>query len=185
MNGNLYSSTLERPVLSFLLKSAIAVWLVSYTLIAMSYLADLWLNKDHFLCVNFNYLDCSSFPYWVELSVHSLIGGVLGAGVLGMVSFYKYVSMERSFELSHGWGYLFAPILGGVLGLITFALVQSGLLVFSGSIQDADRNFVSNMAFLAIGFLSGFGWYPATLKIQSLVNKFFLSESNESSEKDK
>ncbi len=64
-------------------------------------------------------------------------------------------------------------MLGGVLGLITFALLQTGLLVFASASQAEQSTFASNLGFLAVGFLSGFGWYAATQRIERLVNRFF------------
>jgi hypothetical protein len=97
----------------------------------------------------------------------------LGAGALGLVSFHKHVSAQSDFDPDHSWGYFVAPWLAGVLGLIVFALLQTGLLVFSGSIGPSDDAILSNLAFLAVGFLSGFGWYDATERIRSVVKQFF------------
>jgi hypothetical protein len=82
-----------------------------------------------------------------------------------------------SFNVAHGWGYLFAPLLGAVLGLVVFALVKSGLLIFSGiAAESQSPSFSANLGYIGVGFLAGFGWYQATQGIDRLVKKFFSGD---------
>ncbi|WP_156675492.1 MULTISPECIES: hypothetical protein [unclassified Mycobacterium] len=117
-------------------------------------------------------VSCSAPPAGLIGLLHAMLGGILGAGVLGMVKFHRWVSVRNSFDVRHTWGYLFAPVLGGVLGLVVFALLQSGLLIFSGK-PSSDTGLVTNLGYLAVGFLSGFGWDSATRRIETIITKFF------------
>jgi hypothetical protein len=160
-------------------KCLLVVWMLAYSAGAVFLLFDLWLSPRHAVCLAFRIADCSKFPGDVIAALHAILGGVIGAASLDMVSFHKYVSQKNVFDMSHGWGYLFAPLLGGILGLVTFALLQSGMLVFSGSTPTTGVTFVSRLSYLATGFLAGFGWLQATQGINRLVNRLFSSESAE------
>ena len=154
----------------------IVLWMIAYTSLALYCILDLWISPSHVLCRVFAIADCSKFPPSATSAAHAILGGIIGAGVLGMVSFHKHVSLQQSFNLAHGWGYLFAPLLGALLGLIVFALVQSGLLVFSGTAQLDKPSFVANLGYISVGFLAGFGWYQATQGIDRIVKRFFSGE---------
>jgi hypothetical protein len=106
-------------------------------------------------------------------AMYAVLGGILGAGVLDIVSFHKYVAVKRDFQSAHVWGYFVGPWLAAVLGLIVFALLQTGLLVFSGNKPSGDQSDVSNLGYLAVGFLSGFGWLEATERVREIVSRFF------------
>ena len=71
------------------------------------------------------------------------------------------------------WGYFFSPFVAAVLGIIVFALLKSGLLIFAGGISADKISETSRLGFLAIGFITGFGWYQFTKKLQGLVTKAF------------
>jgi hypothetical protein len=158
-------------------KWAIVLWLISYTSFSLYVVLDLWVRDVHLLCQAFGVADCSKFPGNALSAFHAILGGVIGAGVLGMVSFHKYVSLRMSFNAAHGWGYLFAPLLGAVLGLVVFALIKSGLLVFSGiAAEPQNPSFSANLSYIGVGFLAGFGWYQATQGIERLVKKFFSGD---------
>ena len=107
-------------------------------------------------------------------ALHAMLGAVLGAGALDIVSFHKYASVKGDFQTRHVWGYFVAPLLAAVLGLVVFALLQSGLLVFAGGAKDKADD-LARLGYLAVGFLAGFGWYEATESIQRIVKRFFSS----------
>lgn len=155
-----------------LIKWLIVVWMILYSGFTLYAVTALWLSQGNVLCDWLATSDCSNLPGVFISGVYAMLGGILGAGVLGMAAFHQHASMEGNFEIRHGWGYLFAPLLAAILGLIVFALMQSGLLVFSGA-SNSDPSPVVNFGYLSIGFLSGFGWYPATQRIHQIVMKFF------------
>ncbi|HEY0725869.1 MAG TPA: hypothetical protein VGD41_18115, partial [Pyrinomonadaceae bacterium] len=91
--------------------------------------------------------------------------------------------VKRDFRPDHVWGYFVAPWLAAVLGLIVFALLQTGLLVFSGGGSSAGiepkNPAIANLGFLLTGFLAGFGWYDMVLLIRRMVQRFFHESSEE------
>ena len=161
-----------------LIRLMLAFWMLAYTSLVFYVLADTWFCEHRLLCKWFSISNCSELPPIVASASYAVLGGMLGAAVLGLTSFHKYVSVEQTFHPAHSWGYVFSPWLGGVLGLIVFALLQSGLLVFSGGATPDDSYPVANLGFLAIGFLSGFGWYDATQRIGKLVKRFFAESAS-------
>ena len=113
-------------------------------------------------------------------AIYAVLGSILGAGALDIVSFHKHVSINQDFQEAHIWGYFLAPWLAAVLGLIVFALLQSGLLVFSGGISSSSNSEIAQLGYLAVGFLSGFGWLQAVEKVREIVQRFFAAHPKRS-----
>jgi hypothetical protein len=106
-----------------------------------------------------------------------VLGAVLGAGVLDLVSFYHYVSERNDFQTRHCWGYFFGPVMAAAISIVIYALLRSGILVFAGGGNQADMQ-IANYGYLAVGFLSGFGWYDAVQSIRATIKRFFASGAN-------
>lgn len=149
--------------------AVLAVYILSYLVGAIWLFVEGWLNQFSALHTFWNFPQDKEFPVMFQSALFSLTGSIMGSGVLGIASFYRYVSIEEAFKTHHLWGYYFAPVLASVIGLVVFALLQSGLLVFSGS--DTSPSEVSHLGYLSIGFISGYGWYQFTAKIDELVGK--------------
>ena len=77
------------------------------------------------------------------------------------------------------WGYFFSPFVSAILGIIVFALLKSGILIFAGGISADKISETSRLGFLAIGFITGFGWYQFIKKLQGLVSKAFEVKKSE------
>ena len=167
-----------KPSPNTALKAVLVVWMLSYTSAALILILEGWLRNYGLLRQCFGVANDQEISINAVAAIHTLLGGVLGGGTLGMVSFHKHVSVEQNFNVSHAWGYIFAPWLAGILGLLVFALLRVGLLVFSG-VTTAQSD-TAPIGFLAIGFLSGFGWDHAIRRIRIIVKQFF-SEADLSS----
>lgn len=160
------------PQAPFLVKLLLVAWIVVYLLAALALLLDIWVLQRQTL------LNLLGLPAGAALSsgflsaLHAMLGAVLGAGVMDIVSFHTYASVKGDFQSRHVWGYLLAPLLAAVLGLIVFALLQSGLLVFAGH-GKGEPDELARLGYLAVGFLAGFGWYEATSSIRAIVRRFF------------
>ena len=174
----------KSPTLVLIAKFFLAVWILFYVSLALTVLINSWAHNNQGICDYLAVEDCKTLSPIFVSAIHAMLGGVLGAGVLGLTSFHRHVSIEQNFDIAHSWGYIFAPWLSAVLGLTVFVLLQSGLLVFSGEMGTSNEVSIQNLAYLGIGFLSGFGWYDATRRIQKIVKNFF-SEKESSPEKDK
>lgn len=172
----------QPPALIFAVKFFLAIWILFYVTLALVILINSWAHNNQWLCSTLAVKNCETLPPIFVSAMHAMLGGVLGAGVLGLTSFHRHVSIEQNFDTAHTWGYIFAPWLSAVLGLTVFVLLQSGLLIFSGEMGTSNEISIQNLAYLGIGFLSGFGWYDATRRIQKIVRNFF-SEKEESAPK--
>jgi hypothetical protein len=172
----------QHPRMTFMLKWLLAIWMILYTAFAARTVMRILVEGGSAGCSILG-MSCPNPASTITGLLQAMLGGVLGAGVLGMVSFHQWVSVRGLFDARHAWGYLFAPLLGAVLGLIVFALLQSGLLIFSGNAATGST-VVSSLGYVAVGFLSGFGWYTATRRIESIVSRFFSEEDKSNGEGD-
>ncbi len=100
-----------------------------------------------------------------------MIGAVLGCSILGITSFHRYVAIEKDFDCDHIWGFLLAPLLSIVVGLLIFALLQSGLVVLTSQTTPSafnDLSVTSTFGYLAIGGVAGYNWDVFVKKLQEL-----------------
>lgn len=161
-----------QPQAPFALKLTIVLYSAAYLIGALALLLDFWVLNQVSLrrLVGLNGAD--PLPPLFLSALHAMLGAVLGAGVLSIVSFHHYTSVRGDFQSRHVWGYFTAPLLAMVLGLIVFALLQSGLLIFAGGAK-GEPDDVARLGYLAVGFLAGFGWFEATQSIRRIVRRFF------------
>ncbi|MFW1318539.1 hypothetical protein ACEV70_00630 [Vibrio parahaemolyticus] len=109
-----------------------------------------------------------SLPSHVIFSIYTIIGAILGSGLLGIISFHRYIAIEKSFDDDHAWGFLFAPLLAAIVGILMFAIIQSGLIVLSGQMSTADNESNASLGYLAIGAITGYNWDVFVQKMQEL-----------------
>ncbi|MCP5047278.1 MAG: hypothetical protein GY940_08905 [bacterium] len=162
----------------FAVKLLVFLFTLGYLSASMYLVIDCWVNQYQLLRFLLGIPGTTNLPPLFISGIYAILGSILGTGVLDIVSFHKYVAVLKDFKSSHVWGYFFAPLLSSILGLVVFALFQSGLLILAGSGNNSPSE-VSNLGFLAIGFLSGFGWYEVIKRIRQLVKRLF-SESTDS-----
>lgn len=163
----------------FAVKLAIIGYALAYIALAMYLVVDAWVLDQAFLKRLLGLSISATLPPLFISAFHAVLGAILGAGALDIVSFHHYVAIKQDFQSPHVWGYFVGPWLAAALGLMVFALMQSGLLVFTGGTAPAADATVSNLGYLAIGFLSGFGWFQATERIRDIVTRFFAPASKE------
>ena len=175
------TESVSPPQVNFIGKLAVIIFIIAYISLGLILVADCWVGSQR--SARWFMGDSTRVvPADFLSGFYSIIGALLGCGVLEVVSFHKYVAVKRDFRPEHVWGYFVAPWLAAVLGLVVFALLQTGLLVFSGggasSGTDPKNPAIANLGFLVTGFLAGFGWYDMVLLIRRLVQRFF-HDSNE------
>jgi uncharacterized membrane protein YciS (DUF1049 family) len=78
--------------------------------------------------------------------------------------------------------YIYRPIQGGVLALITLALINSQLITLK--YFDA-KNLQSFYTLIALGFLCGFGSHEVIHKIQEVIKVVFAKAMDTGSNSDK
>lgn len=163
------------PPVPFAVKFFIIAFTLSYVSFVLYLVVDTWVHEQALLRGLLDLKADDSLPPNFHSATYAVLGSILGAGALGLVSFHRHVSVKQDFQLPHVWGYFVAPWLSAVLGLIVFALLQTGLLVFSGGTTSGQNTDISHMGYLMVGFLSGFGWVQAVEKIREVVNRFFAA----------
>lgn len=162
------------PQAHFIVKLFVLLYVLAYITIVFVLLIDGWVH-GYAITMKLLFLTPeASLPPTFISAIHTILGSLLGCGVLAIVSFHKYVAYQKGFESPHVWGYFCGPWLAATLGLIIFALLQSGLLIFSGNLSGNEQPETANLGYLAIGFLAGFGWYRVTKIIERLVTRVFI-----------
>lgn len=164
------------PQAPFVVRVIIVLFVLAYMLATLWLLLDAWVFGSMRLRWLLGMNSDAALPPVFLSAFHAMLGAVLGAGALGIVSFHHYTSIKGDFQSRHVWGYFVAPVLAAVLGLVVFALLQSGLLVFAGGGSADKADDLARLGYLAVGFLAGFGWYEATQAIQRIVKRFFSSD---------
>lgn len=173
------------PQASSVAKLFIIVFALFYITIALYFVVDCWVHEQKKLKFFLGFPSDKIFPPMFLSAIYTVLGAILGAGALNIISFHRHVAIKHDFQAPHVWGYFVAPWLATILGLVIFALLQSGLLILNGGMSADSKSEVSNLGYLAIGFLSGFGWFQATERIRDIISRFFALSSGENKNKDK
>lgn len=158
----------------------ISLYMLAYSLVSIWLLFDGWVNKFSSIHWLWKIQEGQGFPGSISLALFSTFGAVLGGLVLSITSFHKYIAIEKSFDTDHLWGFIFTPILSSIVGLIVFTLVQSGLLVLSGSFTENDQSISAALGFTAIDCISGYNWDVVIGKLQELSKSVISKSADES-----
>ncbi|WP_016955938.1 hypothetical protein [Catenovulum agarivorans] len=156
--------------------SFILIYILSYSVLSIWLLFDGWINKFSSIHWLWGIESSDGFSNGVLLTIFSLLGAILGGAILSITSFHKYIAIEKKFDRDHLWGFIFIPILSVIVGIIVFTLVQSGLLVLSGSFADGEQSITTTMGFTAIGCISGYNWDVIAAKLQELSKNIFKKD---------
>lgn len=154
----------------------IFLFMISYCVFGIWLLFDGWINKFSSLYWLWSINPNIGLPPIYSLALMSLIGSILGCGTLDIVSFHKYVAIEKCYDLDHIWGYLISPVLAAIVGLLIFSLFQSGLLIFSGGFNAESTPVTASLGFTAIGFVAGYSWPEAVKKFKDVSKSLFSSK---------
>ncbi|MGR5478370.1 hypothetical protein ACPV5A_14355 [Vibrio chagasii] len=147
----------------------VPIYIFIYTIAAIWLLIGGWVNN--FSVISGLWGTNITLPPHVQSLFFTMIGALLGCSILGITSFHRYVAIEKSFDRDHLWGFLLAPLLAVVVGLLIFALLQSGLVVLTNQATSSTLNTPSVTAtfgYLAIGGVAGYNWDVFVKKLQEL-----------------
>lgn len=150
----------------------IFLYISIYTFFGMWLLFDGWIN-------NFNSLtwlwslpgETIKINQTINLAIYSILGSILGGSILSITSFHKYVAIEKNFDKDHIWGFIFTPILSILVGILSFVLIKSGLLILNGNMpidSNSTNTINTSLGFIAIGSIAGYNWDVFVKKIQQL-----------------
>ena len=158
----------NKRVLFILFTSLFSLYLTVYPIFTIWLFFDGLVNKFSSLYFLWEIDTSTGFSTPISLLLFTTVGAVLGGAILNIISFHKYFSVEKSFDIEYFWGFFFTPILSAVVGIIVFALIQGGLLVLNGSLAESTESINSSLGFTAIGCIAGYNWDMFIRKLQEL-----------------
>ncbi len=146
----------------------VPAYIVIYTTSAIWLLIDGWVNQ--FSSIS-GLWSVEALPQHVQSLFFTMLGALLGCAILGITSFHRYMAIEKTFDGDHLWGFFLAPILAIIVGLLIFALLQSGLVVLTNqavSAETVNPTVTATLGYLAIGGIAGYNWDVFVKKLQEL-----------------
>lgn len=153
-----------RLFLSFLL----FCYIMAYTLFALKYLLLSWSGDYTFIG------DIMSLPMTfspndeIKLALFTIAGAVLGGATLGITSLHNDSAVEKALDIDHLWGYLMAPVLSVVIGVLIFCLLYSGIMVLSGGVNSNPEQNSVKIGYMSLGAICSFNWNVFVIKLQKL-----------------
>lgn len=102
------------------------------------------------------------------------LAGAVGGSVSTILAYLAHASEEKDFEAAYIPWYLARPLLGLLLGLISFFLIKGGLLATIPQIADKDFN---NFGLAGIGSLVGMFSKNAVEKLKEVFHTVFSSRT--------
>ncbi|WP_155674601.1 hypothetical protein [Aliivibrio fischeri] len=150
----------------------VPTYIVIYTLFSIWLLIDGWINGFSSIFWLWSITpETSTLPPPVYNLLFTMLGALLGCAVLGITSFHRYKAIDKAFDIDHLSGFILAPILALIIGLLIFAMLQSGLVVLTNqSVSTGNTNpeTTATLGYLAIGGISGYNWDVFVKKLQEL-----------------
>ncbi|EAB0395501.1 hypothetical protein VQ412_001571 [Escherichia coli] len=151
------------------------IWIMACTLITLRYLFLAWSGDYSFL--RFLLQPTGEFVVSdeIRLATFTVAGALLGGATLSITSLHKYSAVTKTLDVDHLWGYLMAPVLSVVIGLLIFCLLYSGLMVLNGGTSINSELSSVRIGYLSLGAICSYNWDVFVLKLQKL-SKHVTSE---------
>jgi len=141
------------------------VYIFLYALLTLFLTFKTWSGDFNFLKL---ILDVNVINKDVQLAVSTVLGSLLGGSILSLSSFHKYIS-NNQFSVSHGGGYLIAPLFFGLIGILMYVFLQSGIFILTG--QETANQSSSQLAYLAMGAIASYNWDVFIKKLEGLSSR--------------
>lgn len=186
-NENISSEQISPPInqksKKFIIVATItSLYILTYGLGTIWLLFDGWINQFKSIYWLWNMGSEKQFPPIICFAIFTVLGAIMGGALLSITSFHRHFSIEKKFDTDHLWGYWFTPVLSIIVGIVVYALVQSGLLVLSGSSNSKENILTATLGYTAIGSISGYNWDIFIKKMQDLSKILNPKESNNDKE---
>lgn len=152
----------------FLLSFVIFLYIMTYTLFVIKLLFCSWLGDYDFLNNLFHPSSKLIANEQIKLAIFTIIGALLGGATLGITSLHRYSAVTKTLDIDHLWGYLMAPILSIVIGVLIFCLLYSGLMVLNGGANVNAEQTSVKIGYLSLGAICSYNWDVFVLKLQKL-----------------
>ena len=176
VGGKMSNDTNNYSQVSFAKPSAIAIYLVISMIMFLLMGYFVWSNVFIPSGVNNGQLAL------LKIMIYAFSFGGIGGTCYSMYGLYKHIA-EGDYRPSYMYWYLFRGPVGSILGLISFFLIQGGILTFSGQemvFGSAKSTFQSKAAIVCIAFLAGFATNHFVTKLRDLAKTFFGSVTKKS-----
>ncbi len=113
------------------------------------------------------------FVYILSSIIWGGIGGITGA----LLALIKHITKYQDFDIQHRMWYLGSPVIGAVVGLFIYGVIQVGLFSMTNG------NIVSPFIIYILAWLGGYQQNVLTDIIKRLLKTFEISSSEEDREK--
>jgi hypothetical protein len=133
--------------------------------------------------LGFTLPDNPEYVSLLRLACYAAIGGAIGGIVFGMQNLWKH-TIRGEFKIVFAGDYLFRQLGAAALAVVVFALIRGGVLTALGTDPTASTTTTASaFSSFAIGFLSGFGSYQVTNKLDELIKQAFGSTPSTSQQR--
>lgn len=151
-----------------LLSFVIFFYIMAYTLFSIKYLFLSWAGDYAFLNNLIHASDSFVANEEMKLAIFTIIGALFGGATLGITSLHKYSAVTKKLDIDHLWGYLMAPILSIVIGILIFCLLYSGIMVLNGGSSINTAQASVKIGYLSLGAICSYNWDVFVIKLQKL-----------------
>lgn len=155
-----------RLILSFV----IFIYIISYTLLTLKFLTLAYQNDFSFLPEIHNQAQCSNDGL-MTLALFTIFGAILGGSTLGIISLHKYSAVTKTLDIDHIWGYLMAPVLSVIIGILIFCFLQSGIFVLTGESGTTAMTTNVKIGYISLGAICSYNWDVFIMKLQKLSSR--------------
>ncbi|EKN4822386.1 hypothetical protein ACMU9X_000442 [Yersinia enterocolitica] len=169
--------TVRLPIPVKILVYIIAFYISFYSLFSVKFLLMAWSGDFSFLSLILNDYSKLVSNKSLILVIYTIIGAILGGAILGITSLHKYSAKTKSLDFDHLCGYLLAPLLSIIIGILIFCFLQSGLLILTGSINDNSSSVMVMLGYTGVGAIGAYNWDVFIIKLKNLSKK--MDESKE------
>lgn len=152
----------------FFLSLLLFIWIMVCTLITVRYLLLAWSGDYAFLHLLLQYKNDFVINDEMKLAAYTVAGALLGGATLSITSLHKYSAVTKTLDVDHLWGYLMAPVLSIVIGLLIFCLLYSGLMVLNGGGNVNSELSSVRIGYLSLGAIGSYNWDVFLRKMQNL-----------------
>jgi hypothetical protein len=150
---------------------AVHIWLYLLSFLGLLILFYYYGGIDY-LIEKLNTLSTQDDVQSYRNGIYSVVWGIIG-GIFRGIWYLKRRVNDRGFRNSWILWYLSSPIVGGILGVITYLLIVGGLLTLS----DSELNTENSLLVMAVAAIAGYNWPAATDMIRRVGDSVTGSKS--------
>lgn len=155
----------------FFLSMIIFIYIIACTLITLKVFIMTWVGNFSFLTILIPEEKISIVEEPMKLAIFTIMGALLGGSTLGITSLHKHAAITKKLDIDHLWGYLMAPILSVIIGILIFGFLFSGLMVLTGGNSGNTGANGVKIGYLSMGAICSYNWDVFIMKLQKLSQK--------------